>query len=250
MFSLREVLGAIQSYGKAHTFIKQHKLWKWIIIPGLIYCALFFLGAVFVWGYIGELVDSLMNFLPLKKWLASLGSSFLNFLFILAGLCIRLITLLLYISFFKYFFLIVGSPLFAFLSEKTEAIMQGKDFPFNFSQFIKDIWRGIKISFRNMVYQTALMLALSILAFIPLVGLITPLVAWLVECFYWGFSMMDYSFERKQMSIKESIAFIREHKGMAVGNGLVYYILIFIPIIAPCYAVIAATIHIQQQKLK
>ena len=33
---------------------------------------------------------------------------------------------------FKYIFLIIGSPLFAYLSEKTEAIIEGKDFPFSF----------------------------------------------------------------------------------------------------------------------
>lgn len=249
MFSIREVLGAIQAYGKAHQFIKQHKLWKWIIIPGIIYCILFLLGIVFVWSYIGDLVDSLMNLLHLKQWVNSLQNSLINFLFILVGFCIRVITILLYISFFKYFFLILGAPLFAFLSEKTEAIMQRRDFPFSWSQFLKDIWRGVKISLRNMVYQTLLTIGLIILAFVPLFGLITPLLTWLVECYYWGFSMMDYTFERRQLSIPESIKYINQHKGMAIGNGLVYYLFIFIPIIAPCYAVIAATIHLQEKKI-
>ncbi|WP_341838305.1 EI24 domain-containing protein [Chitinophaga pollutisoli] len=147
----------------------------------------------------------------------------------------------------------MGSPLFAYLSEKTESIMQGKDFPFSASQLLKDLVRGIRLSLRNLVYQTALMLILAILAFVPILGWLTPLIAMLIECYYFGFSMMDYSFERHRWSMRQSIAYIRHHKGMAMGNGIVFYLFLFIPVLgwllAPCYAVIAATIHLQQQRL-
>ncbi|MGX5820150.1 EI24 domain-containing protein [Chitinophaga lutea] len=253
MFSLREVIGALQSYGKAHQFIQQQRLWKWIIIPGIIYCLLFMVGIYFVWDYSGVFIDYLLNLFALKRWIAELENSFVNFLFLLAGFAVRVVFLLLYFSFFKYLFLIVGSPLFAYLSEKTEAIMQGKDFPFSFGQLLQDVWRGIRLSFRNMLYQTVLMLILAILAFIPILGWLTPLVSLLVECYYFGFSMMDYSFERRQWTMRQSIRYIGQHKGMAVGNGVVFYLGMFIPfigwILAPCYAVIAATIHLQQQKL-
>ncbi|WP_295127891.1 EI24 domain-containing protein [uncultured Chitinophaga sp.] len=253
MFSFREFLGALQSYGKAHQFINKHRLWKWIIIPGVIYCLLFLLGVKFVWVYSGDFAEYLFNLLPLKMWIAELENSWINFFFLLLGFAIRIIFLLLYFSYFKYLFLIVGSPIFAYLSEKTEAIIQHKDFPFNWKQLLEDIVRGVKLSFRNLVYQTMYMLLILLLAFIPVIGWITPLIALIVECYYFGFSMMDYSFERRRWTMKQSINYIPQHKGMAIGNGLVFYIMMFVPIIgwivAPCYAVIAATIHLQQQRL-
>lgn len=253
LFSLREVLGAIQSYGKAHQFISANRLWKWIIIPGLIYCLLFAAGIYFVWEYSGVFVDYVLNLLTLKTWIEGVQNSWVNFLFLLVGFAVRMVFLLMYFSFFKYLFLIVGSPLFAYLSEKTEAIMKRKDFPFSFSQLMEDVARGIRLSLRNLLYQTVFMLIIAILAFIPILGWLTPLIALFVECYYFGFSMMDYSFERRRWTMKQSIVYIGQHKGMAIGNGLVFYLMMFIPllgwILAPCYAVIAATIHLQQQRL-
>jgi CysZ protein len=64
--------------------------------------------------------------------------------------------------------------------------------------------------------------------------------------------MLDYSCERNKLSPSESIAFIGRHKGLAVGNGMVFYLMHFIPVIgwvlAPAYAVIAATISLYHQK--
>ncbi len=253
MFSFREVLAAIQSYAKAHQFISRHSLWRWILIPGIIYCALFVAGIYLVWGYSGDFVEYLFNLLPLRIWIQDLESSWVSFVFILLGFSIRILLLLLYFSYFKYFFLILGSPLFAWLSEKTEATLQRRDFPFSMQQLLKDILRGIKLSFRNMLYQTICLLLLFLLSFIPVLGWITPLAGFLIECYFFGFSMMDYSCERHRLNMRESIAFIKEHRGMALGNGMVFYLFMFIPLLgwalAPSYAVIAATIHLQDKRL-
>lgn len=253
MFSFREILGAVQSYGKTHQFITQHKLWKWILVPGILYCFLFITGIYLVWGYSGDFVEYLFGLLPVRNWIQDLENSWVSFLFILLGFSIRILLLLLYFSFFKYIFLILGAPLFAYLSEKTEAILQQRDFPFSLRQFTKDMLRGIRLSFRNMIYQTVSLLLLFVLSFIPVLGWITPLAAFFIECYFYGFSMMDYSCERHRMSMKQSIAFIKQHRGMALGNGMVFYLLMFIPvlgwILAPSYAVIAATIHIHDKRL-
>jgi CysZ protein len=73
-----------------------------------------------------------------------------------------------------------------------------------------------------------------------------------VECYYYGFSMLDYSCERHKLSPSESITYIANHKGLAIGNGMVFYMMHFIPIVgwvlAPSYAVVAATISLYHQK--
>ncbi len=149
---------------------------------------------------------------------------------------------------FKFIFLVIGSPVFAYLSEKTESIIEGKDFPFNFRQLLKDIGRGVRIALRNILWQTVYIITILILSFIPLFGWIAPLVALLIECYYFGFSMLDYSSERNKLTAPESIDFIGRHKGLAIGNGLVFYIMHIIPFIgwlfAPSYAVIAATLSL------
>ncbi len=253
MFSFREVLSAFQAYGKAHQFILQHKLWKWILIPGIIYCLLFLGGIYFVWGYSGDFVEYLTRLFHITEWVQDLASSWVSFLFILVAFSVRIIFTFLYLAYFKYLFLILGSPVFSYLSEKTEAILENRDFPFSWKQLMADIWRGVKMSCRNMVYQTAAILILLLVSFIPVVGWITPMIGFFIECYFYGFSMMDYSCERHKMNMSQSISFIRQHRGMALGNGIVFYLFFIVPVIgwmlAPSYAVIAATIDLQNKKL-
>ena len=90
------------------------------------------------------------------------------------------------------------------------------------------------------------------MSLIPILGWLTPVLAILIECYYYGFSMLDYSMERHKKSPAESIYYVSSHKGLAIGNGLVFYLLHFLPIIgwvlAPAYAVVAATLSMYPLK--
>lgn len=249
---LKDIIIAIQSYFEAHQFIVKHRLWKWIIIPGIIYGILFCAGIYLFWISSGHAIDYLLSITGLKKWMFTMGESWLKFLFIFGQVILQLLLILFYFSLYKYLFLIIGSPLFAYLSEKTEAIMEGKDFPFNLNQLLKDISRGIKLAFRNALWQTVYTISILILSFIPLLGWFTPLFALLIECYYLGFSMLDYSCERNKLNASQSILFIGNHKGLAIGNGMVFYLMHMLIgvgwILAPGYSVIAATISFYKTK--
>ena len=245
---LKEIIISIQSYMHAHQFIVKHKLWKWILVPGLIYCILFICGIYLFWISSNSAIEFVLLQTGVKGWLDRMQDSWVSFLFIVGQIIFRLVLLLFYFSLFKFLFLIIGSPVFAYLSEKTESIMEGKEFPFSFNQLMKDILRATKIALRNLLWQTVYVLSILILSFIPIFGWMAPLVALLVECYYFGFSMLDYSSERNKLSAAQSIDFIGRHKGLAIGNGLVFYLMHLVPFVgwlfAPSYAVIAATISL------
>jgi CysZ protein len=249
---LKEMIIAVRAYFEAHRFIKKHKLWKWILIPGILYALLFVIGMHYFSETSSNFIEWLSLKTGLKTWLDKINSSFLGFLFTIGSLLLWLILLLFYFSLFKYLFLIVGSPLFAYLSEKTEAIIEGKDLPFNTTQFFKDIVRGIKLSARNSLWQTVYTISILVLSLIPILGWLTPALAVIIECYYYGFSMLDYSMERHKKSPAESIYYVGSHKGLAIGNGLVFYSMHLLPIIgwilAPAYAVVAATLSMYPLK--
>jgi len=119
---------------------------------------------------------------------------------------------------------------------------------------MKDMSRGIKLSLRNALWQTVYAISILIISFIPVVGWVTPMLALFVECYYYGFSMLDYSCERQKLPPAQSMEFIGKHKGLAIGNGLVFYLMHTIIIVgwvlAPAYAVIAATLSLYPQKEK
>jgi CysZ protein len=64
--------------------------------------------------------------------------------------------------------------------------------------------------------------------------------------------MLDYSCERKKMNASKSMEYVAKHKGLAIGNGLVFYLMHGIIIVgwvlAPAYAVVAATISMHETK--
>jgi CysZ protein len=209
-------------------------------------------GMYFFWNSSDSAVTWLSKSIGLETWLQHQTNAFLNFLFLMAGIMLRLILVFFYFSLFKYLFLIIGSPVFAYLSEKTSSIIEEREFPFSFSQLLKDAARGIRLALRNTAWQTLYAVSLILLSLVPLAGWITPLIALFVECYYYGFSMMDYSCERNNFSSTESINFISRHKGLAIGNGLMFYLMHGVVIIgwvlAPAYAVVAATLSLHRIK--
>ena len=213
---------------------------------------LFVVGMFFFWESSDAAVTYLSRRMGIDRWLHQQKSGILSFFFLMGEIMVRLILVLFYFSLFKYLFLIVGSPLFAYLSEKTESIIEGKDYPFNLKQLLKDVIRGVKLALRNTLWQTVYTVSLLILSFFPVVGWITPLITLFIECYYYGFSMLDYSCERHKLSPSESITYIGNHKGLAIGNGMVFYLMHLVPVIgwvlAPSYAVVAATISVYHQK--
>ena len=243
---LKEIIIAVQSYLQAHRFIRKHKLWKWILVPGVLYALLFAFSMVLFGESVSRFIQWVFSVTHIDSWAAHHQGGILNFLFVFATFILWLVLMLFYFSLFKYLWLIVGSPLFAYLSEKTESIIRQRDYPFTFKQLRADLVRGIAIALRNTLWQTVYIISLLLLSFVPVAGWIAPVIALLVEAYYYGFSMLDYSCERRRMSSQQGIYFIGQHRGLALGNGIVFYMMHLVPIIgwvlAPAYAVIAATL--------
>lgn len=108
--------------------------------------------------------------------------------------------------------------------------------------------RSIRLDLRNCGWQSVYLLALIVLSLIPVVGWITPIIALLMESYYFGFSMLDYSFARAKFSPSQSSQFIGRHKGLAIGNGFLFYAMHILLFLAPAYAIIAATLSVHKMK--
>lgn len=238
----------MQGWEEARLFIQKHRLFRWIIIPGIIYSILFIAGMFIFWHSSDTVVSWMSRQLRIEDWLQKERSEWLSFLLVMTGVMLRLVLVLFYFSFFKYLVLIIGSPLFAYLSEKTEATIEGKEYFFEWSSIKKDCARSIRLDLRNCGWQSVYLLALIVLSLIPVVGWITPVIALLMECYYFGFSMLDYSFARACLSPAQSIRFTGKHKGLAIGNGFLFYVMHLLIVLAPAYAVIAATLSVHKMK--
>ena len=245
---LKEIVIAFQSFGEANLFIRKHKMLKWIIIPGIIYTLLFIVAMILFARSANDAVSWLSRQLMIEPWLQQERNPFLAFIFVMMGIMLRLVLFLFYFSLFKYLVLIIGSPLFAYLSEKTEAIIENREYKFNLKQILPDAKRAIRLAFRNAALQTLYMIGLIFLSLIPVVGWITPLIAVIVECYYYGFSMLDYGLARNDFSLQKSIFYSGRHKGLSLGNGIVFYLLHVVIIFAPALAIIASSLSVIKVK--
>jgi CysZ protein len=245
---LKEIVIAIQGWEEARLFIKKYKLFRWIIIPGIIYALLFIAGMLFFWHSSNSVVSWVSGKLGIEAWLQKERSEWLSFLFVMTGMMLRIMLVLFYFSLFKYLILIAGAPVFAYLSEKTESIIEEKEYAFDWEEISKDCRRNLKLTLRNCGWQSLYLFALVLLSLIPFAGWITPVIALLMECYYFGFSMLDYSFARVNFTPAQSLSFMGRHKGLAIGNGFLFYLMHVLIILAPAYAIIAATLSVHKMK--
>jgi CysZ protein len=241
---------------KGFSLLFEKGLWPFLLYTILIWGITFILtllGIVAVSDWLAGLFAEYIKMVPEEGHWLSWAKPYLDGAYV--GLIIALVLkiLLWFISgtFSKYVTLIVLSPLFALLSEKTEEKLTGKTFPFSFFQLLKDVGRGILISLRNMFFEYLFIIGAFLLAilFPPSAFITTPFVL-LVSWYFTGFTMLDYSSERHKFGIRQSINFIQRNKGYACGIGFVYWLLTFFSffplsilsiVFAPVVVVIGAT---------
>ncbi len=106
----------------------------------------------------------------------------------------------------------------------------------------------LSYAMRNCGWQTLYLVGLMFLSLLPVIGWVMPLVVLVVECYYYGFSMLDYGLARNKYTVAQSIQFIGRHKGLAIGNGFLFYLMHALIIFAPAYAIIAATLTVHKVK--
>lgn len=216
------------------------------MIPGLI--SLVLAGAIFGGAYassdaLGAWVIQIYPF----EW----GKD--TFEWIAGGLSFLLIVLLTLLV-FKYLVMIVVSPFMGTLSEKVESKITGQPAPsVSMGAMMSDMVRGIRIALRNLIRELFFVLLLTIAGsvmgtLIPVVGAFIPAaLIFLIQAYFVGFGNMDYLLERKRYGIKDSVGFNRRNKGLAMGNGTAFTLLLFIPILgwflSPALGTVGATVE-------
>jgi CysZ protein len=132
------------------------------------------------------------------------------------------------------------SPVFSQLSERTDQLLNNTDFPFSFRQFVKDILRGIMIAFRSLFIELGLVIVVFIFSFIPVLGLLAPFILFLISSYFYGFSFLDYTNERKRRTVSESLKYIWRFKWISITIGALFSLIFMIPFAGSYIAVFFA----------
>ncbi len=255
MTALQKIGIAFKSYGTANCFIKKHNLWHFVFIPGILNIVLFYFSFNWFIDSVALWVRGIFDFDCSEgsfDWLCYGVSSLAGFLEYFVKWFLYVAFIGLYLSVYKSILLIIYSPVLAYLIEIVEKKHKGIDEPFKMEQLIKDTVRGIILAIRGLFMEGVAVLALFIMAFIPVVNIIQPVLLWLVSAYFLGVSMLDYTLEKRGMNVKQSIIYNKKHKSMAAGIGSVFQLIFLIPFLgwmfAPTYSVVAAYFAVEKME--
>lgn len=220
---LKNITLGIKAYFGAFSLISKLKLWKFFVIPMVISLV----TAIVIFGSAYALSDNIGSFIS-KIWAWDWGKeTFAAISNFIGGLIIIVIGLIL----FKHIIMALSAPFMSPVSEKIEAHLTG-NLPHSSrdTSFMQQLLRGIKINGRNLIMELLLTIPILLLKFIPVVNIFSTILLFIVQAYYAGFGNMDYTLER-HYKYSDSIKFVRKHRGLAIGNGIVFILFLLIPLI-------------------
>ena len=219
---MKNIIIGMKAYLGAFHLISRLKLWKFFIVPMVISVVVAIVIAAFAYGLsdaIGDYIASLWQW-DSGREMFTLLSTFISALLIIA------IGLVLY----KHTIMALSAPFMSPVSEKIECYFMGHTAQQRSTSFKEQLIRGLRVNFRNLFREIFFTLPILLLGFIPVLGFLSTLLLFVVQAYYAGFGNMDYTLER-HFTYRESITFVKQHKGLAIGNGIVFMLFLLIPVI-------------------
>ncbi len=215
------IINGVTSYFKALQLTVKYNLWGYFFAPTLISMLLGGLIIGGAWNSYDNIGTWLIQYYPFE-WGKTVIEKIIG---VFGGLIIVILGLIL----FKHLVLALSSPFMSMLSEKVERKITGiKESPaFSVGKFLSDLVRGITIAIRNIIYELLItLLLLFLLGLIPVLTPFTTVLIFVVQAFYAGFGNMDFALER-YYNVRESVRFVRQNRGLAIGNGAAFLFLFF-----------------------
>ena len=234
---IKAVFKGCAAYFEAYETISRLKLWKFFAIPMLTSLVVFLLIVFVSYAFsdaIGSYIASFWTWDFGKETFNTISRVFTGLLIVLIG----------FIS-FKHIIMALSAPFMGPISKKIEDDFRGVVSQVNTTSSSGLLRRGIKISSRNLFRELLLSIPILLLGFIPVIGLFSAILLFLIQAYFAGFGNMDYTLER-YFSYQKSILFVKKNRGVAIGNGLVFILFLLIPFVGVIlvlpFSVTAATI--------
>ena len=219
---ISNLIDGLKAYLEAYEVISRLKLWRFFLIPMLI-SVLIFLNIVLVSISFSDEIGLYIS----SFWSWDFGKETINTVsMILGGVILISIGLIV----FKHLVMILSAPFMGPISKKIEDDFTGVTSQTQVSSPLTLMFRSIKISSRNLFRELLLSIPILILGLIPFIGFFSLFLLFLMQAYFAGFGNMDYTLER-HFSYQKSIQYVKENKGIAIGNGLVFMLFLLIPFV-------------------
>jgi len=220
---IKGILSSLKTYTTSFGLISKLGLWKYFTIPMVISFITAVTIGLIAWGFSDNLGHWIAQIWP-WEWGAQ---GFDTMSQILSALLIIAIGLVLY----KHIIMALSAPFMSPVSEKIEAHLRGESHTHRATSNTEQLIRGVRINVRNLMLELLITLPILLLNLIPFIGsVVAAVLLFFTQSYYAGFGNMDYTLER-HFKYRESVNFIKDNKGYAIGNGMVFMLFLLIPVV-------------------
>ncbi|PHS02553.1 MAG: coproporphyrinogen III oxidase [Leeuwenhoekiella sp.] len=219
---IKSIFKGLAAYKDSLGLISKLRLWKYFAIPMAISFFTALLIGVSAWG-LSDNIGALIS----KLWIWEWGAQTVATLSTIVG---ALIIIALGLIAYKHLIMAFSAPFMSPVSEKLEAHFYSGVHQHRNTSNAGQLVRGLKINLRNLVWELLLSIPFLILSLIPVIGIAATAILFLIQAYYAGFGNMDYTLER-HFPYRESVNFVKRHRGYAIGNGIVFMLFLLIPVV-------------------
>lgn len=226
-----------KGYSEAFSIIERKELKLFYMLPGLLSFLL-----IFLFYYLSTKMSfSLFSHLSSMANLQEYSKLAYYLIRILVGIIVYMVYFLVY----KGLILVLLSPFLSYISEQVEEDLTGTETKFSLKQNIKFIVRGLVVSSKYLLFEISGTLLILTLGFIPVINLFAPLLLLLIQGFFAGASIIDYTLERREMSSTQSFGFVKSNFLFTTLSGIIFILFFMLPIVgmfmAPLVGCVAIT---------
>lgn len=211
--------------GRGFRFLNQHpRLWGWVIAPAIV-TLLIMVGLV---AGVAHLVDPAVGWAT--GWLPDVVrglASALVWLVVIVGLGAGALFVFMAVAG------IVAGPFNELLSEAVEARLTGRPAPrFSVGALLNGFVLGIAHGVRRLVVALLAFVLVFVLGFIPLIGTIGALaLGFYVSARGAAYDCYDAVLARRELSYRDKLAFLAQHRGRTLGLGAGVTAMLFVPFV-------------------
>ncbi|WP_336213712.1 EI24 domain-containing protein [Nonomuraea sp. LPB2021202275-12-8] len=221
MRSLRDFASGVGFFMQGVSWAARNGRW-WLfgLIPALIAFAVYVAALILLGTNASTLAELLTPFADSWSWREFFRGTVAVALF-LGGLALAVLT-------FAALTLVIGEPFYEKLSARADALHHAEEQP-----WWRTLPRSIRDSLVTLAYVLLFTIPLFFLGFIPVFGqTVVPVLGAAVSGFFLTIELTTLPLERRGMARKERFALLRRNKGVALGFGVVIFLLFLVPFVA------------------
>ncbi len=219
---------------RAVALIREQELWRGVNRYGWVVKVLVIVAIIMSFSFLGQVMNWVGGLSQAESGIAALSS---------VGTLAGNMAMQGYESYtsglLKYVILLLSEVIIFHFMQRALEELRGHPIRTDFQAFFQAQIRMIKVVIRTYILELIATVAISI--FFGIFGFLNwlePSATFLVQCYFFGLVIIDNYNEQFGMSIKDSMTFSQNYRGVSLALGFVLYLFMLVPLVG----VVAGTI--------